>query len=124
MSSVEVLPLDDYPDGITPFGPVDIPNDASVADVGVQRCTTGTPTIWPLETTVAIVALEYRVGTGEWTGGPSSTSTGGIAHGKHGAEVPVMLMGGGVPEGEDRQIRGSLAVSGGPMRTLVTFEIS
>lgn len=124
MTSIAVLELDDYEDGVTPFGPVNIPDDASVADVSVQRCTTATPDIWANEATTVICALQYRVGTDEWFNGPASTSTGGIAHGKHGAEVPFMLMGGTLPAGTDRQVRGTLSSSDGPLRTSVSFEIS
>lgn len=125
MSSVEVLPLADYPNGTQTLGPIEIADDVTSVDFSIARCTTATPDLWPIVTTILEVVPEISTDSGSsWTEAGAFTSEGGIAHGKGGIEVPYSIGGGSLPTGTNRLYRVTLTISGGPLYSAATVEVN
>lgn len=128
MASVQVLPLNNYPNQTRVLGPIDIADDVTSCDISVQRCTTATPTIWPNVTTVLAITPEVSVdGEQTWVEAGASISPGGISPAKGGGEAAFGVSGGGLPaavNGITRRYRNTVVITGGPIRTTVTFEVN
>lgn len=86
--------------------------------IRIARCTTATPTIWPNFSTKLSIALEVSYDNGaSWvSGGAAYGMPGGIELDKAGAEIAVSNMTSGYAQPPDK-IRGTLAVTGGPLVT-------
>lgn len=125
MADVSVLPLANYPDGTQTFGLASIADNITQIILKFARCTTATPTIWPNETTILVFKSEISIdGGNRWDGISGFTAQGGIAFDRFGAELPFTLSLLIPPAGINRQIRGSLVVTGGPLRTQVFVSAS
>lgn len=126
MSSVQVLPLANYPNGTHVLGPVDFADDVTSVDISIARCTTANPTIWPNASTVVVVSPEVSLDGGStWGGAGGFTSNGGIfVSAKTGLEVPTTIGGGGIPAGSDRKYRCTVVITGGPLRSSATVEVN
>jgi hypothetical protein len=126
MSSVQVLPLGNYANGVHgPFGPIDIADDVISVDISIARCTTATPTIWPNASTIVDVLPEISVDGGTtWSEAGRATSNGGISFGKGGVEVANMLAGGSLPQTTARKYRVTVTISGGPLRSSASIEVN
>lgn len=123
MTIATLLPLGNYPTGSRSFGPAPIGDAITEINLRVQRCTSADPTIWPLLGTVLTLQAELLV-NGQWVSYGSGTSNGGIALAKDGVtEVPFSLFGGFLPVASGRQIRGTVSITGGPLRTEVSVEV-
>lgn len=127
MASVAVLPLGNYNNGTRNFGPVDVPQGATSLDFSIQRCTTADNTIWPNATTTVEIIPEVSLdGEVTWIECGRFKSAGGIQVGKNG-EVPFAIGGGYIPPqvgAVTRRFRGTTIVTGGPIRTSMTLEVS
>lgn len=126
MSSVQVLPLANYANGVHgPLGPVDIADNVTSVDFSIQRCTTATPTIWPNASTTLDVLPEVSLDGGStWIEAGRFTSAGGIVHDKTGGETQFTRGGGGLPAGTGRKYRVTATIAGGPLRSTATVEIN
>lgn len=127
MASVPVLPLANYANGSRSMGPIDVADDVTSIDFSIARCTTATPTIWPLVTTTLEVTPEVSLDGGvSWIEAGKSTSPGGISTFR-GAEQPFSRGGGFIPpaiNGITRQYRVSIVIAGGPLRSSATVEVN
>lgn len=126
MSSVQVLPLANYPNGTHgPFGPIDLADDVTSSDFSIARCTTATPTIWPNVTTTIQVLPEVSIDGGvTWQGAGGFSSAGGIAFAHNGSEQPFAKGGGNLPIATGRKFRVTAIIAGGPLRSSATVEIN
>lgn len=126
VSSVQVLPLANYPNGTRVLGPIDFADDVTSVDFSIARCTTATPTIWPNVSTTLDVVPEVSVDGGvTWTEAGAFHSYGGIASGKGGVGEAAFTIGGGsLPAGTNRQYRVTVTIGGGPLRSSATVEVN
>lgn len=125
MSSVNVLPLGDYPSGQWTSPEVDIADDVTSVDFSIQSCTTATPTIWPNAATVLDVVPECSVDGGVTWGeaGASHGTPGGIKMFK-GHELDFVRCGGSLPTAPGRKFRVTTTITNGPLRSLVNLEVN
>lgn len=122
MADITVLPLADYQSGSHIFGPVSVPDGISALVLRVARCTSATPQIWPDASTTFAVSLDvFR--DGEWRNWVGMTSEGGITLNRQGQEAAFSLIGGALPAGINRKLRGTVTIGGGPLRSTVSIEI-
>ena len=127
MSSVQIFPLNNYPNGVHgPFGPVDLADDVTSVLMSVARCTTPTPTIWPNESTVLDVLPEVSTDGGStWTEAGRSVSPGGIyVSPRNNQEVAFSQSGGSLPVATGRKYRVTVTITGGPLRSSATIEVT
>jgi hypothetical protein len=122
VADVTVLPLSNY-NGTRSFGPVAIPDAVHSLVFRVARCTSATPTIWPNEATVLACDIEI-FNNGEWRGWAGMRSEGGIASGRFGGEAAETTIGGVLPEGTGRQLRGTVTITSGPLRSTMVISIN
>lgn len=123
MAKEVVAPLANYPNGTFNWGPRNILDTDSRISFQVQRCTTADPTIWPNATTQLEIIVE-QFSSGEWREVCGVTAGGGINPGRVGGEAPTSGCAGDFFAGTNRQIRGSIAITGGPLRSSGTIEIT
>lgn len=126
MSSVQVLPLANYPNQTRTLGPIDIADDVTSVDFSIARCTTATPTIWPNASTTLDVLPEVSIDGGvSWIEAGRFSTWGGIAAGKGGVGEAAFTIGGGsLPVGTNRQYRVTITIGGGPLRSSATVEVN
>lgn len=124
MATVSVLPMGIYAAGSYPIESTPLGDTVTSLQIGVQRCTTADPTVWPLATDTITFNLETSIdGAATWqnwnspAGGP-----GGIAKDKFGVDVPVMYVQGSIPAGTARLMRGSVVLSGA-IKTSATITV-
>lgn len=111
MANVQVLPVQVWTAGTRSFGPVAIDDAVQSIELAVRRCTTADVTIWPLPTDTIGFDIEFQIG-GVWRPWFNGSSGGGIAVSpKTGKELALMMVGGPVPAGTGRFIRGSVTLS-------------
>lgn len=123
-SSVQIFELQEYADGTYNFGPVDVPDDADAADFRIQSYTAETPLIWPDVATGVEVAMECSIDGAPWGGMGGMAMNGGPHTGKGGVVLAWVKGGGGLPSGVNRRVRGTKSVTGGPLYSQATLEIS
>ena len=119
-----VIPLADYPDGTYQIPESVISNSAVAIDFKLQRCTTATPDIWPNTETTLSVDLEISLGPNNWQ---PYVKVEGVAGGIlifKGSELSEFSCGGTLPMDNNRRLRGTIVVSGGPLRTQGSIEIT
>jgi hypothetical protein len=127
MAETVVLPLANYPNQTRNFGPITIADSVTVVDFKVQRCTTATPTIWPNASTTLSIMQEISLNGGvSWMPlGGNFSAGGGIQAGKGGVGELAYSQGGGyLPVGVNRQVRGTVVIAGGPLRTTASVVIN
>lgn len=120
-------------DGPHDIGQINLPDGLDLLVFRIARCTTATPSIWPLDTQKMWFNIyisydtgatwKHLAGTGErnLTGQPM---TGGIVPGPHSAEaVESKFTRSGLIQSLGRQIKGTVYVEGGPIPTNVTVEV-
>jgi hypothetical protein len=115
------------PTGTQEFGPANVPSTVTSFGVRLARCTTATPTFWPNASTTVNASLllsndggaTYPRGAGGFTG------AGGIIK-VQGVEAPESNMFGGVsaPLGAGWQIKAVITVTGGPLVSQLTVEVT
>lgn len=127
MTNVVVLPLNDYANGTRSFGPIDIATDVTSILFNVQRCTTATPTVWPSSSTKLTITPEVSTDGGvSWIEAGRTTNEGGIQTFK-GSELTFSRSGGGLPAevgGVTRKYRVTTDVTGGPIRTSMSVDVT
>ena len=123
MARTVVMPLKNYASGDNSFGPVSIADAATRFDFEVARCTTADPTIWPDPATILRVDVEQFT-NGEWREVCGLEAGGGILPGKNGGEATESRCGAPFFEGTSRQIRGTVTITNGPLRSQGTVEIT
>ena len=116
-----VLPLQDYADGFYEFGPVNIGDEIVSILFEVSRCTSADPTIWPdVNTTLRFVPELSLDGGTTWSDAGEFRAVGGIANDRFGNELAVTVGGGLLLSGTNRRMRGTLEITGGPLRSTGT----
>lgn len=126
MPEIVVAPLADYADQVTNFGPFAVADAVQAVDIKVRRCTSLDLTIWPNASTRLQVQLFVSLdGGATWIPQGGLDSTGGIAFKKDGiAEQDFAIAGGGLPVGTARQGKGTLTITGGPLRTAMSVLVT
>jgi hypothetical protein len=119
MSEV-VLPLASYPEGNTNFDPVAVPDDAISVRFQMRRCTAAASDIWPDAETFGHVDTEISIDGGafETLQNGNVEGWGAIQQNKFGQDITHMWFDGvDLPAGVNRQMRGTLFVADGPLRS-------
>lgn len=128
MSSVTVLPLGNYANGTRVMGPIDIANDVTSVLFSIACNTVANPTIWPNVTTVLDIKPEVSVDGGlTWIESGRSVTPGGPHLNKTGGELQTVASGGNLPppvNGITRQYRITTIITGGPLRSSATAEVT
>lgn len=120
----ELLPVETYPVGFTPFGPVALHDDVIAVFVELYRCTTRDPSIWPEKSTFIRVIPELSGDRGKtWDVAGGLGHWGGIEEHYKGHEHDSILGTMDVPQAADRWIRGTIEVVGAPARTGLAIEL-
>lgn len=121
-----VLPLANYPNQTdTIVGPVSIGDAITDIVFALARCTTATPTIWPLTTTFLTFMLEQSNDGGvTWIRIGGASSNGGIALDDFGQESPTFSDEVLLQAGTSRQLRMHITITGGPLRTQGTVTVT
>lgn len=117
------LPEQLYPTGVISFGPVAVPNGIRGCEVLIASQTSVTPTIWPDADRRITFSLDcsydggqsYQVGQFSWAQG------GGVFLNKVGSEIPFRRVTFDVHPVQPTHVKGFVQISGGPIRTSVTF---
>jgi hypothetical protein len=120
------LPLANYPNGSRSTSFRSIPDNATRISVEVARCTTADPTIWPNASTMLDLSIDLSTDGGNtFLRATSGQIAGGIQPGLHGQEATVTRISMvDIPPGTGRSVRLSAVISGGPLRTFGTIEIT
>ena len=117
MAKIVVFPLGNY-NGIRTFGPVGIDDGLTRVGFELARCTTLEPTIWPDVSTTIELSVEMSLDGGvEWVSCGGFTAQGGIHVRRDDIEAPVSSYTTWLPAGTNRQARGTLVITNGPLRT-------
>lgn len=110
--------------GSQAFGPLAITQNIVTAVVRLARATTLTPTLWADPTTTISLELDASLdGGASFQQICALTSAGGIFS-LAGVEAPETFLTCSVPRAPDRQIRGRITVTNGPLATLLTVDTS
>lgn len=125
MSSVNILPLADYPSGSWTSPAVDVDDAVTEIDFSIQACTTATPDIWPSVDTVLDVVPEVSLDGGQtWNESGSSRGMVGGIHVFKGRELQFLPSGGPLPPGTARKYRVTTVITNGPLRSLANLEVT
>lgn len=120
-----VLPLANYPNGTRTVTARVIGDDATKLKLEIQRCTSAAPSIWPNASTQLQVDLEVSYDGGStWLAAGGFGAAGGVHVSRGGTELPITFGRFGVPAGTNRQLRATVTISGGPLRSSATLEVS
>lgn len=121
MATIATLPLATYPAGTTSIPEFAIADALVRMSASCQRCTSADLTIWPLATTSISVSIDFWDGS-QWIVGIFVWSdVGGQRTGK-GVDQPTSNASWLLPVGVGRKLRGSITVSGGPIKTSATVD--
>jgi hypothetical protein len=121
---VAAFPLANYPNGTFDSPSRNVPDAATKLWFEVARCTDADPTIWPSASTVATAVWEYSLDGGQtWQlCGQSGPLGGGINRRRNPAGQPTAGFEVSIPPGTGRKMRGTLTISGGPLRSSAFIE--
>lgn len=122
MTRVLTMPLNNYTGGS--YGPFVIPDDVSRFKLALARNTTATPLLWPDPATFVEASIEISLNGGvQW----DKLFAWGVAGGlllDGGTEVEECgASGGPLPAGVNRQIRGTVIVTGPALRSELRAEV-
>lgn len=114
-----VLPLASYADGTTPFDAVAVPDEAVSVRLQLRRCTAAASDIWPDAETFGRLDTELNVNGGDFETLQNGNveGWGAIQQNKFGQDITHMWFDVPLPEGTNRQMRGSIFVADGPLRS-------
>lgn len=116
------LPLRNYQNGVYDLGPANVPDWATFIGVELTRCTAATQNIWPNESTKFDCIMELSVdGGATWVVAGGMTAIGGVYVNKNGIESQVSDFSVTVSPGVSRRVRGTVTITGGPLRTEVSI---
>lgn len=125
MTTTTVLPLADYPNGTQSFGPVAVADGVTVINLSLTRHTTATPTIWPNASTTLNLSSEISTDGGTtWRSFAGFGSNGGTAFNDDGTESAASSITLSLPAATNRQIRGTVTIAGGPLRSSGIITVS
>ena len=108
------IPLANYPSGSREFGPINVNPALRRLTFTVSRCTTATPTIWPNESTTLDVSIEGLYGA-DWRPLGGALWSGGNSNER--PTTSIIVDWSSTPDARPSQLRASLVISGGPLRT-------
>lgn len=115
----QLFPLADYANGtqVTPAMNVRVQDIAFY--LSIRRCTTADNTIWPNASTLLDVLVELSEDAGaNWRPLGGFTSSGGISPGKGpNGEAPNTGFQTNIGTGNQRRLRATITISGGPLRS-------
>lgn len=114
-----VLNRGNFPNGTRNIPERAVADNLKAVGMALARNTSAEPTLWPNASTTVAVSLDVFV-DGVWQTGGSITASGGLVV-DDGAEAVETLMLFSLPAGVNRQIRASVVIAGGPLRTEVTL---
>lgn len=120
LTRIVVLNRGNYPNGTRQIAARDITDDITQVGISLARCTSAEPTLWPNATTQIVATTEVFV-DGTWRTVSTISSGGGIDEIEPGIESPETMMLFSIPPGTGRQIRGTVVITGGPLRTEVSI---
>ncbi len=112
---ITLAPLATYPSGARAYGPAALPDSATRLTFKIARCTTATPTIWPSSAVTVLLVVEIFA-NGVWEEHLRLNAAGGIVS-KFGVEAQYTAGGFDLPADTNRQIRGSVTIAGGSLRS-------
>jgi hypothetical protein len=115
------VPLANYPSGSRTVAARNVPDWATHFQFEFARCTSADPTIWPNVATTLRIDFEVFV-DGQWFYGGGYTAVGGVITDDDG-ELPLSFARFTLRPGVDRQIRGNVTITNGPLRTEGSIEL-
>lgn len=123
--TIEAVPMGNYPANSYALNSTPIPDNVTNIGIGVARCTSADPTVWPLASVSINASLEFSPNNGAtWFPWGKYTAVGGIQLGRGGVEVAEGSISQSVPAGTNRRLRGTVLVAGGTIRTRVTVTLT
>lgn len=106
------------------FGPRAIPDNIIAFRVEVYRCTSADPAMWPDPASFLQLGLEVSTdGGATWNRVGGFGAHGGVHVRRDGVEADASIGQIDLPEAPGRQIRGTVTVTGAPVRTGIAIEI-
>ena len=125
MGKLRDLPLANYPNGSRSFGPYAFAGGADQLGFSIGRNTPANPTIWPLTTTILTFDVQFS-----FDGGVTYTPTGrwvwsqggGALLNKLGVVIPESRVAWKFDPDPCTHIKGTVTVSGGPIRTYLDID--
>lgn len=111
------VPLANYPSGTRQVTARNVPDWATHIAFEFERCTSADPTLWPNASTTLSIALETFV-DGVWLSSGGFGGEGGIMLDPDGEfEVDRSFGRFSLHAGTNRQVRATIVISNGPLRT-------
>jgi hypothetical protein len=114
-----VLNRGNFPNGTRSIPAQAIADDITHIGLSLARCTTAEPSLWPNASTTVVASMEALI-DGQWRLVSTISSYGGIDVIEDGIESPETMMLFSIPPGSGREIRGTVVIAGGPLRTEVS----
>lgn len=124
MSIEVILPLNNYPNGQTVSDVADVPDEATAARFSLLRCTAVQSDIWPDPETHVTAEAEINLGAGWIPWMSPGEFWGGIIKNKFGQDIAESYFSSPLPEGTGRQMRVTITVENGPLRSEGTFSFT
>lgn len=116
------IPLANYPSGTHVVSARNVPDWATHLSFEFERCTSGTPTLWPNASTTLDIGFELFV-DGVWVNAGAFTDVGGISMDPDDeAERTISFGRVSLRAGSNRQFRATVNIGGGPLRTRGSVE--
>src|SRR5262245_16489402 len=112
------------PTGTVRYGPRNIDDTFTMISCRLARCTSTTPTFWPNASTGFSFLFEVSVDGGPFEENSGAASIGGIYIGGDGTEVPETVVECTIRPGINRQARLAVTVTGGPLVSQLTVEVT
>jgi hypothetical protein len=118
-----VIPLANYPTGPLTTPAVSLPDDVSIINITLQRCTSLAPTVWPnSSTTLALSVEQSNNGGTTWVPVAGVMCGGGIRQSEDGGELSEQYIKTAVFPGVSRKFRATAVIGAGPLRTSLSVE--
>jgi hypothetical protein len=117
------LPLDNYPSGTRQIAPRSIPDSARELYFEFARCTDADLSIWPNVATRLQIDFEGSFDGVVWVPAGAFGSFGGIHTNRDGTQAPLSYLPVPLPPGVNRQIRATVTITDGPLRTQGVIEL-
>lgn len=118
-----VMPLADYPSGQFEIPARALPDSVRSVYFELQRCTAAQPAVWDKVATTVKVSFEGSTDGVSWTASGGFGANGGIHIRANGSEATVSGVIIPLPPFTNRQIRASVLITAGPLRTLGLIEL-
>jgi hypothetical protein len=125
MPKLRDLPLGNYPNGSRAFGPYAFAGGIDQIGFSIGRATTLDPTIWTLESTVLTFDVQFSFDGGVTYTPPDTwvwSQGGGEILDELGAAIPETRVSWSFNPDPCTHIKGTVTVSGGPIRTYLDID--